>query len=159
LTGANALAANSVLALPYPDLPTGQSDLGAIAISIATLAVATPQTCAAALAPPPEGGTSTPPAAEVSIIVATNDLTDGGPKVGPGIYPVHLSPTDADGGPNASITWTTAGSTFATSKGGSVTVSQFGATFVSGQFSTTLVALDGGQSPLSGTFDASYCGP
>jgi hypothetical protein len=136
------------------------SDLGAISISIAALGsgMASPQTCAVALAVP-DAGPPAPPLAEVSIVVATNDLTDGGPKVGPGTYPVYPSPTDADGGPNAAITWTTGGSTFATSTGGTVTVSQFGKMFVSGQFATTLVALDGGRSPLSGTFDASYCGP
>jgi hypothetical protein len=159
LTGENALAADAVLALPYPDLPTGQSDVGAVSISIAKIAVAVPQSCDAALSPPPEGGSNAPPIAEVSIVLATNDLSDGGPRVAAGTYPVVSGPADADGGLNAVVTWTAGSGVFKTSAGGNVTVNQFAATTLAGQFSTTLVALDGGRAPLQGMFTAEYCGP
>jgi hypothetical protein len=152
LTGTEGYAANLVVALPYADLPNNTSDFGAMVVNLSAIAGTPPQNCAG-LIPPPDASFP-PPLKVISLIVATNNLADGGPAVDAGVYPIHPQGVTVDGGLNASVDWGTTG----TSVGGSVTVQAIGPTTVDGTFSTALV-LDGGTSPIAGSFHAEVCLP
>ena len=99
----------------------------------------------------------------VGLLVATNDLNDGGPPVGAGSYPIYAPGAAPDGGlkgPNATLTVEAlpSGGAIGTGVGGTVQLSATGASY-DGTFSAVLKLADGGSGELSGSFSAPFCVP
>jgi hypothetical protein len=63
-----------------------------------------------------------------------------------------------DAGPSAALSWVEAPGVFGTSTGGQVVISTAAGAVFAGTFATTLVTVDDGESPISGSFSAQYCG-
>ena len=161
LDGGNAFIPNLAFTQPQDDLSDGGSDLGAVYILLGQVGTDVGGTCSGLYLAVDAG--LVVEGYRVGLLVATNNLDNGGPKVGPGSYPIFAPGAAPDGGlngPNAGLTLDVLpnGNTIGTGVSGSVELSATGASYY-GTFTTVLKLVDGGSESLAGSFSAPFCIP